>query len=100
MKTSKVVKRKPAATKKSAKTAKPVAKAPRKRTPVQAAAGQLAERGFLAKAIADLAAITRELRAIAKDLRDMVSESGETGSNVESVVIAEVENPEAFEEES
>jgi hypothetical protein len=47
-----------------------------------------------------LAAITADLREIANDLRNLMGESGETGSDVEAVVITEVENPEGLEGES
>jgi hypothetical protein len=104
MKKSKVM-TKPAATKKPAKAAKRVAKMARRRAPVQKpiAAREPAERGSLAEAMADLAAITAELREIANDLRSLMGESDEseeTGSGVEAVVITEVENPEDLEEES
>jgi hypothetical protein len=64
------------------------------------AAREPAERDSLAVAIADLAAITAELREIANDLRDMMGASEEAGSDVEAVVITEVENPEGPEGES
>jgi hypothetical protein len=61
---------------------------------------RFAEESLLAEAIADLAAISTELRGIANDLRDMIGGSEATGPGVEAVVIAEVENPEGPEEES
>jgi hypothetical protein len=93
---------KPAAIKKPARPAKPVGKMGRERTPARKAiaAREPAERDFLAVAIADLAAITRELREIANDLRELMGESEETGSDVEAVVITEVENPEDLEKET
>ncbi len=96
------VRTKPAATKKPAKAAKRVAKMARERAPARKAiaAREPAERDFLAVAIADLAAITGELREIANDLRDLMGESEEPGSDVEAVVITEVENPEGLEGES
>ncbi len=104
MKKSKVM-TKPAATKKPAKAAQRVAKMAPSRAPVQKpiAAREPAERDSLAEAMADLAAITAELREIANDLRSLMGasdESEETGSGVEAVVITEVENPEGLEEES
>jgi hypothetical protein len=100
MKKSKV-RTKPAPIKKPARPAKPVGKMV-ERPPARKviAAPEPAERDFLAEAIADLAAITADLREIANDLRNLMGESGETGSDVEAVVITEVENPEGLEGES
>src|SRR5512146_2849089 len=96
------VRTKPAATRKPAKPAKPIGKIARGRphAPKAGAVGALAEGNFLAEAIADLAAITAELRGIANDLRDLIGESEGTGPGVEAVVITEVESPEGPEEES
>jgi hypothetical protein len=93
---------KPAATKKPAKAAKRVAKMARGRATAQKAiaAGEPAERDSLAEAIANLTAITAELREIANDLRDLIGEREETGPDVEAVVITEVENPGGLEGES
>ena len=101
MKKSKV-RTKTVATKKPAKTAKRVAKMARGKVTAQKAiaATEPAERDSLAEAIADLAAITAELREIANDLRDLMGEREETGPDVEAVVITEVENPEGLEGES
>jgi hypothetical protein len=96
------VRTKPAKTRKTARPAKPIGKMARgaSRAAKASAVGRLAEESFLAEAIADLAAISAELRGIANDLRDMIGESEATGPDVEAVVIAEVENPEGPEEES
>lgn len=93
---------KPAAAKKPATPAKRVGKMAPGVAPTRKviAARERPERNFLAEAIADLAAITAELREIANDLRDLMSESEETGSDVEAVLITEVENPEGSEGES
>jgi hypothetical protein len=53
---------------------------------------------LLADAIADLAAIAMELRQIADDLRELMSQSDEP--EVGELVITEIENPESLEEES
>ena len=100
MKKSKI-RKKLATTRKAPRPAKPLRKIARGklRVPKAAAAG-LIENSLLAEAIADLAAITAELRGIATDLRDLMGESEETGPGVEAVVISEIESPESAEEES
>jgi hypothetical protein len=96
------VRTKPAATRKPARPAKPIKKIAggQPRAAKASAAGRLAEENLLAEAIADLAAITAELRGIANDLRELISESEEPGSGVEAVLITEVDSPEGPEEES
>jgi hypothetical protein len=99
------VRTKPAGTRKPAKpakSAKPIGKMARggPRAAKAGAAGGVSPLNFLAEAIADLAAITGELRGIANDLRDLIGEGEAPGSDLEAVVITEVEGPEGPEQES
>ena len=95
------VRTKPAATRKPARPAKPIRKiaGAGPRAAKASAGGGFAEGNLLAEAIADLAAITAELRGIANDLRELISESEEPGSGVEAVLITEVDSPEGPQEE-